>query len=142
MFVLDTNVISETFSPRPSAHVTAWIDAHDRESYWVTAISRAELLLGMLVLPEVSRRQKIFEFIDEFFRSTIRNEILPFGKEEADVFASMVAERRRIGRPIGEFDAQIAAIARVNGFALVTRNVRDFEHCGVEIINPWDTGTA
>lgn len=142
MFILDTNVISETFAPKPSAEMTTWMDAHRRESYWVTTISRAELLLGVLVLPEGSRRQKLFDFVDEFFRSTIRNEILPFGKEEADVFASLVVQRRRIGRPIGEFDAQIAAIARVRGFALVTRNVRDFEHCSVEIINPWDIGTA
>lgn len=60
----------------------------------------------------------------------------------ADVFAGLVARRRRIGRPIGAFGAQIAAIARVSGFAMVTRHARDFEHGGVEIINPWDTATA
>ncbi len=42
-----------------------------------------------------------------------------------------------VGRPIGEFDAQIAAIARHHRFAVVTRNVRDFEDCGIELVNPW-----
>ncbi|MGB3389101.1 MAG: type II toxin-antitoxin system VapC family toxin [Pseudaminobacter sp.] len=138
MFILDTNVISEMFSPRPSSNVMAWLDTHGREDYWITAISRAELQLGMLLLPDGRRRQALGDLIEGFFHLTIRNEVLPFGKDEADIFAEVVALRRRSGRPIGEFDAQIAAIARARNFAIVTRNVRDFEHCGIEVINPWD----
>jgi predicted nucleic acid-binding protein len=138
MFILDTNVISEMFTPKPSSNVMAWLDMHGRDDYWITAISRAELRLGMLLLPEGQRRQALGNLIEGFFRQTIRNEVLPFGKDEADIFAEVVALRRRSGRPIGEFDAQIAAIARIRDFAVVTRNVRDFEHCGIEVINPWN----
>lgn len=137
MFVLDTNVVSETFSAQTSSAVDAWIESHDRENYWVTAITRAELVLGMLLLPEGRRRQALAGLIASFFKLTLRNPVLAFGEDEADRFAEIVTRRRRIGSPISDFDAQIAAIAYERGFAVVTRNVRDFEHCGVEVINPW-----
>jgi predicted nucleic acid-binding protein len=140
MFVLDTNVISETFRKKPSPRVTAWIDVHDPADYWVTAISRAELLLGMLILPEGARKRLLGEFIGGFFATAMKNEVLPFGEHEADAFANLVAARRGQGRPIGEFDAQIAAIARVRGFVVVTRNTNDFVDCGVAIVNPWEDG--
>ena len=45
---------------------------------------------------------------------------------------SIAEDRRRAGRPISQFDAQIAAIARCTGTAVATRNVMDFEGSGVE----------
>jgi predicted nucleic acid-binding protein len=53
------------------------------------------------------------------------------------MFAQIAAARRALGRPIAEFDAQIAAVARSHGAALATRNTSDFEGCGVRLINPW-----
>jgi predicted nucleic acid-binding protein len=63
--------------------------------------------------------------------------ILPFDSPAAVAFAEIAATRRQAGRPISQADAQIAAIARSRGAALATRNVPDFEGCGVEIVNPW-----
>lgn len=62
--------------------------------------------------------------------------ILPFDSAAAIAYAALAASRREAGRPIAQADAQIAAIARSRGAALATRNVPDFEGCGVEIINP------
>ena len=64
--------------------------------------------------------------------------ILPFDSRAAIAYATVSAARRRAGRPISTADAQIAALARSHGATLATRNLRDFEGCGVEIINPWD----
>lgn len=139
MFILDTNVISEMFASRPAPQVMAWMDSHDRGLYWVTAISRAELMLGLNLMPDGARKRNLAGLIADFFDEVLVNDVLPFGGKEADCFAGIVAERRRIGRPIGEFDAQIAAIARCAGFQIVTRNSRDFEHCLVNLVNPWET---
>lgn len=138
MFILDTNVISEIFVPQPAPEVLAWMDGNDRSHYWVTAISRAELMLGLWLLPEGARKQRLAGFIHDFFSQVMTNAVLPFGKEDADIFAEVVAQRRAAGRPIGEFDAQIAAIARRTNFQVVTRNIRDFEDCGVNLVNPWE----
>ena len=64
--------------------------------------------------------------------------VLPFGSDEALPYARIAVDRRRAGRPISQFDAQIAAIALTNGATIATRNVIDFEGCGVNLINPWE----
>jgi predicted nucleic acid-binding protein len=52
----------------------------------------------------------------------------------------IAAERRAAGRPISQFDCQIAAIARARDAAVATRNTVDFERCGVDLIDPWQLG--
>ena len=66
--------------------------------------------------------------------------ILPFESAAARAYAEIAASRRQAGRPIGEADCQIAAISRSRGAVLVTRNVRDFQGTGVEVVDPWATG--
>lgn len=73
------------------------------------------------------------------FEIYFRGRILPFDSEAAEEFAALAAGRRRAGQPISQADAQIAAIARSRGAELATRNVQDFEECGVPMINPWNT---
>lgn len=63
---------------------------------------------------------------------------MPFDSDAANVYANIATDRRRIGRPISQFDAQIAAIAISRGAMLATRNIGDFERLPIEIINPWD----
>jgi predicted nucleic acid-binding protein len=73
------------------------------------------------------------------FAEDLGGRILPFGSESSRPYAEIAAARRRAGRPISHFDAQIAAIARANGATVATRNTDDFAGCGVEIIDPWRT---
>jgi predicted nucleic acid-binding protein len=63
--------------------------------------------------------------------------ILPFDSSAAQAFAIVASERRQAGKPISQADAQIAAVARSRGASLATRNVEDFEGCGIEVISPW-----
>ena len=65
--------------------------------------------------------------------------IWPFDSAAARAYAEIAADRRYAGRPIGDADCQIAAIARSRGSSLVTRNVRDFDGTGVEVVRPWAT---
>jgi predicted nucleic acid-binding protein len=63
--------------------------------------------------------------------------ILPFDDQAARAFSRIAAKRRSSGRPIGDLDAQIVAIAFSRGAAVATRDVRGFEGCGVTVLNPW-----
>ena len=82
----------------------------------------------------------LIQSIDLVLANFLPDRILPFDSAAASEYAQIMAHRRSIGRPMEghELDCQIAAIARVNGAAVATRNVRDFTDCGVEIINPWE----
>ena len=74
------------------------------------------------------------------FAEDFAGRVLPFDEQAARAFAPITTSRRAQGRPIAEFDAQIAAIARVHDATLATRNTDDFEGCGVRLINPWESG--
>lgn len=104
---------------------------------FTTTITEAELLYGIALLP-VGRRRRLFErFVAETLEEDFSGRILPFDSAAAREFAGIAAGRRRAGRPIGEADARIAAIARSRGARLATRNVSDFADCGIAIIDPW-----
>ncbi len=140
MFVIDTNVASELMRPRPTAAVAAWIADRDAQDMYLTAVSEAELLYGVAIMPVGKRRGALEAAMTRWLDRGFRERILPFDSAAARVCAEIAAERRRTGRPIGEADCQIAAISRSRGADLVTLNVRDFEGTGVSVIDPWSAG--
>ncbi len=140
MLVLDTNVASELMRPRPTAAVAEWIAELDAQDMYLTAVSEAELLYGVAIMPAGRRRSALKAAMTRWLDRGFRERILPFDSAAARVYAEIAAERRRAGRPIGEADCQIAAISRSRGADLVTRNVRDFEGAGLNVIDPWSAG--
>jgi predicted nucleic acid-binding protein len=138
MIVLDTNVVSELMKSAPDTAVMGWIDAIPGATVFVSAVTQAEILYGVALVPEGKRRDGLTRAARTAFETYFRGRILPFDSEAAEAFATLAAGRRQAGRPISQADAQIAAIARSRGAALATRNVPDFEGCGVEVINPWN----
>ena len=137
MIVLDTNVLSELMKPTPSADVARWTATQPPTTLYITSITQAEILHGILLLPKGKRRAALEIAADAMFVEEFSARILPFGSEAARPYAEIAARRSRAGRPISHFDAQIAAVARAHGADLATRNVDDFEGCGVKLINPW-----
>lgn len=137
MILLDTNVLSEALKPLPSAGVLDWLAAQEPLSVFTTTITQAEVLYGVEALPPGKRRARLLTAVEKMFAVEFEGRILSFDADAAPVFARIVAARDRAGRPISQFDAMIAAIARSHRAAVATRNTADFQHCGVVVINPW-----
>ena len=137
MILLDTNVLSEALKPLPSAVVLGWLAAQEPLSVFTTTITQAEVLYGVEALPPGKRRMRLLTAVEKIFTVEFEGRILPFDTDAAPVFAKIVAARDRAGRPISQFDAMNAAIARSHRAAVATRNTADFQHCGVVVINPW-----
>ena len=137
MFVIDTNVASELMRPEPAPTVATWIADRDAEEIYLTAVSQAELLYGIAILPAGRRREALEAAMIRWLELGFAERILPFDSAAAKAYAEIASGRRRVGRPIGEADCQIAAISRSRDAVLVTRNLRDFEGTGVELVDPW-----
>ena len=138
MIILDTNVLSEILRPVPEPRVMEWLSEQPRASVFTTTITRGEILYGIRVLPAGKRRDGLWNAAMQIFDVDLDGQVLGFDSAAADDYAEISAARRAAGRSIAQFDAQIAGIALSRGAQLATRNVRDFEACGFEVINPWD----
>jgi len=137
MIVLDTNVLSELLRPSPEPKVTAWVAAQPAASIFTTAVTRAELLYGVALLPPGRRRDALRAATVAILDEALSGKIIPFDLDAADAYVEVSARRKKIGRPISRFDAMIAAMARSNDAIVATRNTKDFDDCGVAVVNPW-----
>lgn len=141
MILLDTNVVSELARLKPNPAVLAWADAIPVARLCTTAVTEAEMRFGIELLPLGRRRQRLERALDAVFRDVIAGRVLPFDRAAALIFGRLAAQRRRIGRGVDIPDVQIAAIAVARGVeAIVTRNHRDFEGCGISLVDPWTSG--
>lgn len=137
MIILDTNVVSELMRPAVAPAVVKWLSNYSADELHSNAITLAEVLYGIELLPTGKRKGELLAGADRLFRVVLGGRVLPFDEHAAPEFSRIATRRRSQGRPITEFDAQIAAIAYVHDAVLATRNTSDFEGCGVRLINPW-----
>ena len=135
MIVLDTNVLSELMRPEPEGAVLQWMNAQPGALY-VTALSYAEILFGIDLLPRGKRRQRLGEQATAMFTEDFAGRILSFDAAAAPAYAAIVGQRQRAGQRLSAVDGMIAALARIHGAAIATRD-SDFSGCGVPLINPW-----
>jgi toxin FitB len=136
MIIVDTNVASELMRKSTAPAVLDWMRSQDVQDLFTTSLTLAEVRYGIERLSDGQRKELMrAAAADVFFLFT--DKVLPFDARAALRYATLVADRGRAGQPIAGFDAQIAAICLSYGAALATRNLKDFQDTGVEVINPW-----
>jgi toxin FitB len=137
MIILDTNVLSELMSTNPSPKVTAWVVNQPAMELFTTSITEAEIFYGIELLAKGKRRQQLLAAADAVFTEDLAGRIHAFDSDAARAFSRIAVQRRALSKPISHGDAQIAAIAQVRSAKLATRNIADFEDCGLEVVDPW-----
>ncbi len=139
MILLDTNVVSALMQSPQHPSVVAWLDRQQDTDIYLPSITIAEIQYGLCRMPDGKRKAMLSRQFLVLTNTLFQGRVLVFGHAQADAYAILRAAREAQGRPISMADAQIAAIARVHHFALATRNTKDFEHCGLLLINPFLT---
>ena len=139
MILLDTNVVSEPLRPQPDPRVIAWLDRQVAETLFLTALSLAELLVGLEMLPLGRRRMGLESALAELVGNLFAERVLPFDISAARHYASVVGRARASGRVLSVGDGQIAAIAQQHGYTVATRDQAPFLAAGVAVVNPWDS---
>jgi predicted nucleic acid-binding protein len=138
MIILDTNIVSEMMKDTPAPIVVAWMNDQPASALFLSTITLGEIVYGLRVLPLGRRRRQLEEGFERLIAEGFSGRILAFDEGAARHYGEIMGRRKEIGRPLAALDGQIASIARTKGYALATRNVRDFVECGVEILNPFE----
>lgn len=137
MILLDTNLVSEPLRPAPEARVIDWMNAQLPETLYLSAISVAELRLGVALLTAGKRKQRLQEDLETRLLPVFSGRVLPFDFASSATYAELVTKAQRAGRALHGADAYIAAIAAAHGMAVATRDTAPFTSAGLRVINPW-----
>ncbi len=138
MIVLDTNVISEAWRPKPNSAVLNWLQAQPTATLYLCTPVLAELRYGIERLQPSRRKDSLTASVDRLEAEGYRDRILPLDSAAAAEFGRLAVKRERMGRRMAPIDALIAAIILTHGAALATRDTRDFSDLGFDVINPFD----
>jgi predicted nucleic acid-binding protein len=137
--LMDTCVFSELLKPKTHPAVQNWIDRQLTEDVFVSVITFGEIRKGIARLSDTAKARMLE---DRLFlvRQEFEEQIL--GLELAELvrwgWLCGTSEKKRITLPV--LDSLIAATALQHGLIVATRNVKDFERCGVGVVNPWEAG--
>ena len=138
MMVLDTNVVSEMMKDTPETAVVAWLRQQPKASIWITSVTVFEVQYGLGLMAAGAKQKLLVAAFDELLATDLKGHILPFDTAAAGKAATLMANRRKAGKPLGApADGLIGGIVLARKAMLATRNVRHFRGTGVKLIDPW-----
>jgi toxin FitB len=138
MILLDTNIVSEVFRPRPHPGAMAWMDAQPLGTLYLCSPVLAELRFGLERLDTGRRKDRLRADLNRFEKELYADRILTFDAAAAEEFGRLTAHRESIGRRIEQMDRLIAAIAVAQRATLATRDIGDFAEIGLDLVNPFE----
>ena len=128
-FLCDTNIISELVRPQPNPGVLIWVK--NLSSINISVITLEEIHYGLTSKPNL----KIQNWFDNFIKNDCQ--ILPITAEITQLCGKIRGQQRLSGKTVTQADMMIAATAQIHQLTLVTRNIRDFDSCGIPLFNPF-----
>ena len=137
-FLLDTMVPSGLSRPKPDRNVSRWLTDTDDRLMFLSAISVGEICKGFTAHPEQKRRDVLRRWFEDVLRPWFHGKVLPVSEAIAERWGILEGESQLKGRALSVPDGLIAATALEHGLTVITRNVRDFEELGVNLLDPWD----
>jgi predicted nucleic acid-binding protein len=136
-FLLDTSVISELVKKNPRREVVDWIDGQEESTLFLSALTIGELEKGIAKLPASARKRNLLSWVRRDLAGRFGGRLLPIDVRVAARWGAMTGESEKRGRPLPVIDSLIAATALVHDLQIVSRNVDDFERCGIACVNLW-----
>lgn len=133
-YLIDTNVLSELRRPQPELGVAVWFGRHERRSLYLSVLTLGEIRKGIAKLAPGPRREALDGWLAQDLPLYFSGRVLPIDAAVAEEWGRLCAA---VQRPLPAIDGLLAATALRHGMGLVTRNVRDFEGLGLEVVNPW-----
>ena len=133
-YLLDTNIICELVNKNPQPEVIHWVNQIPSHALFLSVLTLGEIRKGVEKISDQRRKQKIVLWLENELLETFHNRVLPITREISDRWGRL---RYLAKRPLPAIDSLLAATALHHDMTLVTRNLKDFQGLGLEIINPW-----
>lgn len=136
-WLLDTNVISELRRSHADRNVVEFIASQALESLFISTVTLAEIRFGIEFVADVARRADLTDWLSNKVRPMFEQRVLPVSEDVMLKWRLMVEEGRKAGHAFSQPDLIIAATGAHHGLTVVTRDVSDFQHARVPVMNPW-----
>jgi predicted nucleic acid-binding protein len=136
-FLLDTNCISEVVRVSPDPHVLSWLGAAEESLLYLSVLTLGEIRKGMAALTQSKRRTLLESWLEVELQVRFAGRILSIDAGVADRWGVLAAEVRTKGAALSTIDALLAATALHHNLTIVSRNIGDFAHTQVLVLNPW-----
>jgi predicted nucleic acid-binding protein len=133
-YLIDTNVLSELRRRDPDAKVVRWMSERPASTLYLSVLTLGELRKGIEGLPEGERKRRLLDWLEVELPAFFAGRILPVDATVADRWGRLVAQA---GRPLPAIDSLLAATALTHGLTLITRNLKDFQHPDLPVLDPW-----
>ena len=133
-YLLDTHVISEVARRKPHQAVLDWLDQVPPSGLHMSVLSIGEVRKGVERLKPGTRKERLRVWLEQALVGWLEDRILPVDHAVADEWGRLNAAARRT---LPATDSLIAATALTHNLRVVTRNTKDFEFPGLEVVNPW-----
>ncbi len=137
-YLLDTNVVSETIRRHQNKAVVEWLEQVPAEALFISVLTLGEIRKGVEALTDKKRREKLRLWLERELPVWFEDRVLPVDLAVAERWGRLLAQA---GRPVPTIDSLLAATALHYELRLVTRNARDFDYPGLEVVNPWQNAT-
>ncbi|GAA4331482.1 type II toxin-antitoxin system VapC family toxin [Pigmentiphaga soli] len=134
-YLVDTNVLSELRRKQPDGNVVQWLEKRPPTTLFLSALTMGELRKGIEQMPEGGRKRIYLDWLEVELSRFFSGRILAIDQPVADCWGRLVAQA---GRTLPAIDSLLGATALTHGLTLVTRNERDFQYPGLDVINPWE----
>jgi len=135
--LLATNILSEVTKPRPEGRVLEWLDGLDEDRTFISVVSIAEIRRGVALMDDGRKRDALVEWLARDLPQRFERRVIPVDERVALAWGDLMGDAKRSGRGMSSMDGLIAATAITHDLALATRNTKDFEGFGIELIDPW-----
>ncbi len=134
-YLIDTNVLSELRRKTPDANVVKWVNSRPATSLYLSVLTLGELRKGIDSLADIKRKLKLVDWLETELPLFFAGRILAIDRGVADRWGRLLAVA---GRPLPAIDSLLGATAAYHGLTMVTRNSKDFDNLGLEVLNPWN----
>jgi len=136
-YLLDTCIISEVVRSNPNQNVTNWLQSQDEQNLYLSVLTFGEIKKGIEKMAAGEKKSKLELWLENDLKQRFKGRILSVDMNTCNQWGVAQAQAESVGKPLPSIDGLIAACALANNCIVVTRNTKDMQQGGVELINPW-----